>query len=164
MVNIDIEKIKMKNYFRINNLSLNKILNGLFKKRIKRMTYLGVYELKQMPEYRFKLLKFNVILEDYNNYTVFVKLIDKYRVKESLFCYWFFCEQNYSINTKFFAPKTSVLNEKNKSYEIKYEFQLLKKNNKIWKSSFVDIINLNQYSIEINNINGIKKCLFVGVL
>ena len=80
----------MKNYFRINNLSLNKILNGLFKKRIKRMTYLGVYELKQMPEYRFKLLKFNVILEDYNNYTVFVKLIDKYRVKESLFCYWFF--------------------------------------------------------------------------
>ena len=165
-----LEKKKMMNYFKNNKLSLNKILNSIFSQRILRITYLGINNLKKMPEYNFSLLKFNIVLEDYSNYSVFIKLINSHQVKESLFCYWFFCEENYSLNTKFYAPKANIINYRHKYYEKKFEVQLLYKNNKIWKSSFVDIINLKQYinknlsNKNINNLDEVNKFLFIAVL
>ncbi len=165
-----LEKKKMMNYFKNNKLSLNKILNSIFSQRILRITYLGINNLKKMPEYNFSLLKFNIVLEDYSNYSVFIKLINSHQVKESLFCYWFFCEENYSLNTKFYAPKANIINYRHKYYEKKFEVQLLYKNNKIWKSSFVDIINLEQYikknlsNKNINNLDEVNKFLFIAVL
>jgi len=158
----------MINYFKSHQLSLNKILAEIFNKKIKKITYLGNYRLNQMPEYRFSILKFNVVLEDYSNYTVFIRLINSYQLKESLFCYWFFCEENYSLNTKFYAPKANIVNYKLKKYEKRYEMQLLNKNKKIWKSSLVDIINIRKYckleGASTNKILKIDKFLFIAIL
>lgn len=170
VLQIDIEKIRMMNYFRLNNLSLRKLINSLFKTEVKRITYLGVNELKKMPDYKFKLLKFNIVLENYKNYTVLIKLIDKCKIEENLFCYWFFCEENYSVNTKFFAPEANILNGNSNGYEKRFEFQLLNRKNEVWKSSFVDIINLKQYCRnnlsfkDSEKLRKINKSLFIGIL
>lgn len=163
----DKEKKKMINYFKINRLSLNKILNALFNFKIKRIRYLGNNLLNKMPEYNFNLLKFNVVLNDFTNYTIFVKLIDKCKIQESLFCFWFFCEEKYSYNTSFSVPKANIINYKSQKYEKKYELQFINKKNKIEKSSFVNIINLNEYvkeKINVDNKKEIEKYLFIGII
>ena len=153
------EKKKMINYFKMNNLSLNKIINSLFVPNIKRITYLGSIKLKKLPEYNFRLLKFNVILENFCNYIVYVKLINNYQVEESLFCYWLFCEENHILYTKSHNSKVNIINCNSKYYEKKYELQLLASDNKIWKNSHIDIIDLNKYSN-----NKINKNLFIAIL
>ncbi|MBR3003161.1 MAG: hypothetical protein IKF38_06400 [Clostridia bacterium] len=160
----------MQRYFEKNNLSLNKILNNLFNKKIKRMRYLGCNKLAKMPEYKFNLLKFNVILEDYSNYSVFIKIINEEQIEESLFCYWFFCEENYSFNTKFHAPKANIINYEKRSYERKYKLQILSDNPEIFKSTFIDFININQYKNtnlkkrKRNSLEQTNKFLFVAIL
>ena len=167
---INLEKQKMINYFKVHKLSLKKILASIFNKKIIKITYLGNYKLNKMPEYRFNVLKFNVVLENYINYTAFIKLISLYKVKESLFCYWLFCEENYSLNTKFYVPKANIVNYKQKNYEKRYEMQLLRRNHKIWNRSLVDIINLKKYcktnlkNLDYNIFNGINEFLFIAIL
>ena len=162
-------KKEMIDYFKNNNLSLKIMLKNIFNKKILRITYLGNTKLRRVEEYKFNLLKFNIVLEDYSNYSVFIRLIDDFQVEESLFCYWLLCEENYSFNTKFYIPKANILNYKSNSCSTRYKLQLLSKRKKIWKSSFVEIINLDKYlkqkidkkrnsSVETN------KFLFIAIL
>ena len=66
-------KKEMINYFKNNNLSLKIMLKNIFNKQIIRITYLGNTKLKRVEEYKFNLLKFNIVLEDYSNYSVFIR-------------------------------------------------------------------------------------------
>lgn len=123
-----------------------------------------------MPEYNFNILKFNIVLEDFSNYTIFIKIINPSQIKESLFCYWIFCDENYKLDTKFYVPKANIVNYNPKKYEKKYEMRLFKRNKKVWKSSFVDIINLKKYcksklkNIENKNISEVDEFLFIAIL
>lgn len=166
----DAEKQKIINYFKSHKLSLNKVLSNIFNQKIKRITYLGSCKLRKMPEYNFNIVKFNVVIEDFSNYTIFIRIINSCQIEESLFCYWIFCDENYSLDTKFYAPKANIINYNLQKYEKRYEMKLFKRNNKIWKSSFVDIINVKKYcKSKLKNIENAKmletnEYLFIAIL
>ena len=175
------QKIMIKN----NKISLISILNCLFNKKVLKFTYLGMCKLNKMPEYDFNLYEFNVMLQDFSNYTIFIKKISKNTIKESLFCYWQFCEENYNMNAKFYLNKASLRNEvlnNNLIYVHKYTMQLLSKNNKIWKASDINIVDLDKMNVQMsfgrihkskdNNYkrkkedlkDNTKECLFIGII
>ena len=154
----------MISFFNFNQLSLYEILNSLFNKNIIKIRYLGYNQLKSVKEYKFFLLKFNVLLENYSNYTIFIKLINENQVEESLFCYGLFCQEKYNNRTKNSIPKANIINYNKNNYEKRYQFQLLKKDNKIWEKSFIDIININEYNKKRNKLVKTNKFLFVAVL
>lgn len=165
---VESERNKIAKYFVEHGLSLNKILSIIFNKRIRRIKYLEDCKLKQMPEYKFNLAKFNIVLDDWSNHTMFIRLIDYYKVKESLFCYWLFCEENYSLKTRFFDTKANIVNLEMQKYEKRYEMQLLDRKKQIWKNSFVDIINLRKYNklenLSIIRKTNIDKYLFIAII
>lgn len=153
------------NYLKRNKVSLNKLLNNLFNKKVKNITYLGNCKLRKMPEYKFNLLKYNIVLEDYSNHCIFIRLINDEKIEENLFCYWFFCEEYFGLSKKYYAPKANIVNVQKKNYEIKYNMQILNKQNKLWKSSYVDIINLKKYCEQkMPNTELINKSIFIAVI
>lgn len=157
----------LKKYFMMNNISLHKLLNNILNDEIKKITYLGNYNMQKMPEYRFNLLKFNVVLQDFSNCSIFIRIINKNKIEENLFCYWLFCEEYFKVSTQLYVPKADVINVKSKHYEKRYKYQLLGKNNKISKSSFIDIVDINNYlkaNLSIYNGKNINEYLFIAVI
>ena len=158
------------------------IFNMLFNKKVLRFTYLGKCKLNKMLEYNFVLYEFNVMLEDFTNYTVFIKTISGDDIKQSLFCYWQFCEENYNIHGRSYLNKASIKNDninQHPDFVQKYTLKLLSKNNKIWKASDIDIIDLNKLKEEnfhkkqknkenqrekFNYTNNTKEYLFIGII
>ena len=155
-----------------------RILNKIFDKKVYRFTYLGKCKLDKMPEYNFCLYEFNVVLEDYTNYTVFIKEFSNYSIKENLFCYWQFCEENYNLNGNFYLNKAKLQNKELSTKENnmrKYSMQLLSKNNKIWKVSDIFIIGVKDKIIQKNEIyynelyinetdEKLNDFLFIGII
>ena len=142
---IDVEKQKMKKFFKKYNLYLNKVLSNQFKRKINRI-----------PEYKYILLKFNIVLDNFSNHTVFIRIIKDYQIEESLFCYWLFCEKNYNLRTQYYTPKANIVNCKRDYTDKKFEMQLFGRNNKVWKTSVINITNLND---RIND-----NFLFIAIL
>ena len=144
------------------NIDVAKILDPLFNKNVYKITYLGKCKLNKMPEYNFFLHEFNVMLNDFSNYTVFIKKFSKNQLEENLFCYWQFCEENFNSHGKFYLNKANIQNnyEKNRNNSYKYSLQLLSKNNKIWKASDINIIEIPEKKEQKNIImNKRKKCV-----
>ncbi len=152
-----------------------KILNNIFDKKVYRFTYLGICKLNKMPEYNFWVYEFNVMLEDFSNYTVYIRKFSNVKVEENLFCYWQFCEENYNLNCNFYLNKANLQNEYlkyPKDYIQKYSLQLLSKNNKIWKASDINIIDLYKLKHKReyvsfkrrDKINYSKEYLFIGII
>lgn len=175
------QKILIKN----KKIELIKVLNTIFNKKVFKFTYLGRCKLNKMMEYNFWLYEFNVMLDDFSNYTVFIKKISREEIKETLFCYWQFCEENYNMHGKFYLNKANLKNQVFKEvpeYVQKYTLQLLSKNNKIWKASDINIVNLRKMEVQMsfNNIridyfekynrdiidysNNTKEYLFIGII
>lgn len=175
------QKIIIKN----KKIKIISILNCLFNKKVLRFTYLGICRLNKMPEYNFNLYEFNVMLQDFSNYTVFIKKISKESIKENLFCYWQFCEENYNMHGNFYLHKASLRNEilnNNLEYVHKYTLQLLSKNKKIWKASDINIVDTDKMNTQMNfnNLhknsndsyeryskgvkNNTKEYLFIGII
>ncbi|MBO6232782.1 MAG: hypothetical protein J6N78_01780 [Clostridia bacterium] len=155
-----------------------RVLNKIFDKKVYRFTYLGKCKLDKMPEYNFCLHEFNVVLEDYTNYTVFIKEFSNNSIKENLFCYWQFCEENYNLNGNFYLNKAKLQNKELSTKENnmrKYSMQLLSKNNKIWKVSDIFIIGVKDKIIQKNEIyynelyinetdEKLNDFLFIGII
>lgn len=147
----------------INKNEFVNIFNLIFNKKVLKFTYLGKCKLNKMLEYNFVLYEFNVVLEDFTNYTVFIKTISGDDIRQSLFCYWQFCEENYNIHGRFYLNKASIKNDninQHPDFVQKYTLNLLSKNNKVWKASDIDIIDLNKLKEE-NNTN---EYLFIGII
>lgn len=167
---------------KINKNQFINLFNKVFNKKVLKFTYLGKCRLNKMLEYNFVLYEFNVMLEDFTNYTVFIKTITGDDIKQSLFCYWQFCEENYNIHGKFYLNKASIKSDNINQHPNcvqKYTLQLLSKNNKIWKASDIDIIDLNKLKDEnifekpkknnyqkekIDYKNNTKEYLFIGII
>lgn len=162
-------KTIIESYLEKNNISLNILLKNVFNLKIINVTFLGKCILKGMPEYNFGLLKYNVVLEDYSNYTIFIKLINKEKIEESLFCYWFFCEEYFGLKNRHYTSKANIINLKKNNYETQFSMEIFNKHNILWKKSFVDIIDLKKYcmnkSIKKNNeLNKINKSMLIAVI
>ena len=167
---------------KIKNSGIKNLFNIIFNKRVIRFTYLGRCKLNKMSEYNFELCEFNIMLEDFSNYTVFIKRISKEEVKETLFCYWQFCEENYNLHGNFYQNKANLRNigfKEVPEYFQKYSLQLLSKNNKIWKVSDINIIDLRKIKKQMKNreldnekyksnridySNNTKEYIFIGII
>lgn len=160
------------NYLKDSKIILNNLLTNLFNIRVRNVTFLDRCKLRKMPEYEYSLLKYNVVLEDYTNYTIFIRLIEKEKIEENLFCYWFFYEEYFGIIDKKYMPKANLINYKNKKYNTKYVMEILNIKNKIWKESVINIIDLKEYyrtnivKIEKDEVimNDINKLLFIAII
>lgn len=162
---IDLEKQKMLEYFKVHQLSLKKVFSKLFNKKIKKITYLGKSRLKKIKEYEFSVLKFNIVLEKYYNYTVFIKLIDYFEIEKSLYCYWFFYEENYGINKELSIKRANITNQKSDYYEKRFELQLFQKNKMIRKKSLIDIISVGKYcKLYLKNSEDVNDLLFIAII
>lgn len=158
----------IESYLENNNIFLKVLLQSVFNLEIKNVTFLGECKLKKMTEYKFNLLKYNIVLEDFSNYTIFIKLVDKDKVEESLFCYWFFCEEYYGLNSRPYIPKANIINLEQNSYKIQYNMAIFNKNNILWKNSLLSFINLKEYClkhlIKDKNIKQLNKSLFIAII
>lgn len=168
------QKLLVKNII-FDKTKIIKILNNIFDKKVYRFTYLGICKLNKMPEYNFWVYEFNVMLEDYSNYTVYIRKFSNIKFEENLFCYWQFCEENYNLHCNFYLNKANLQNEFSKSkkdYIQKYSLQLLSKNNIIWKASDINIVDLNKLKYKRDNIDSkrmikvsnSKEYLFIGII
>lgn len=152
-------------YFKNNHLSLKKILCCIFEKEIIRIKYLRTLYLKHVPEYNFSMLKFNIVFKDYSNCNIYIRMINKEKIDENLFCYWLFCENNFGMKANFSNSRASIINCTSQKYETKYKLQVLKAFDNTCKDSIVDIIDLNTYSKEklISEYDSnIQKNLFIA--
>lgn len=159
-------------------INIIEIINNIFDKKVYKFTYLGKCKLNKMPEYDFCLYEFNAMLNDFSNYTVYIKGFSRSMLEETLFCYWQFCEENYNVHGNFYLHKANLkiksLKE-NKNNNQKYSLQLLSKNNKIWKASDINIVELKKIKELKNakmynrkdykkNIESTYEFLFIGII
>ena len=70
-----------------NNILLN-ILNNVLRLDIKEMKYDKSIQLSNISEYEFELLKINSMLSTKENVEMYLRMVKKSRIKESIFCYW----------------------------------------------------------------------------
>ena len=167
---------------KINKNQFVNLFNEVFNKKVLKFTYLGKCRLNKLLEYNFVLYEFNVVLEDFTNFTVFIKTIKGDDIEQSLFCYWQFCEENYNMHGKFYLNKASIKNDilnQHPNCVQKYTLELLSKNNKIWKASDIDIVDLEKLKDKtffnepkrkynqgekIDYKDNTKEYLFIGII
>lgn len=170
------EKNKLINYLEFNNISLKNLLEEIINKKIYDIEYIGLEELNQIPEYKFELLKLNIFAQNDKKYNVFLKLINKYKINETIFCYWYFCEKKYCIDNsnlnRYCNKKANIIKYKNVLYKKKFNIQLLNKNNKIWRNTDIHLIELEKYiqnkcrqkQVNSRTISNLDEILFVGII
>lgn len=166
----------IESYLENNNVELKTLLETIFSKDIKNITFLGKCKLQKMPEYEFYLLKYNVVLEDFSNYTIFIRLTDENKIQENLFCYWYFCEEYYYLNNKHYISKANIINLDRINCKVQYSMEIFNKNNILWKKSIINIIDLDKFfykrDIEKNEedthmiklLKTITKSLFIAII
>lgn len=67
---------------------IKKILDDVLKLGIKEIKYDKNIQLSNISEYEFELIKVKVILDTNEEVEMYLKMIKKTRIKESIFCYW----------------------------------------------------------------------------
>lgn len=167
---------KIVEYLKTNNITIKHILEEIFNKKIYDIEFSGIEELNKIPEYQFKLVKINVLLENKRKYNVFLKFISKYKMNETIFCYWYFCEEKYKENKckqkKYYNKKANIIEYKNTYCGKMVDIQLLNREKKIWKNSETHFIELEKYiqnkckrkQTTSKSINKSEEILFIGII
>ena len=70
------------------NQMIKQILDDVLHLGIKEIKYIKNLQLNNISEYEFELVKLNVILESNEEVEMYLKMIKKTKIKESIFCYW----------------------------------------------------------------------------
>ena len=158
-----------------NNNLIKKILEETINDKICSIKYIGLEKLQQIPEYEFDLVYLKIKLFNNKQYDIFIKLIDTNKITETIFCYWYFCNEKYKFdkfnkNRKYYKnTKTNIIEYKKQEYKRKLDIQWLNSKNKVCRSSTIHFVELNKYVSDdgvINkDINSIKNLdLFIGII
>lgn len=67
---------------------INDLISNILGLEVKKITYESVKKFETISEYAFSLVKAKCDLEMEENVEIYLKVIKKDRIKESLFCYW----------------------------------------------------------------------------
>ena len=70
------------------NTILIKMLNKVLHLNIEKIKYDKNVQLSNISEYEFELLKVNSILSTKENVEMYLRMVKKSKIKESIFCYW----------------------------------------------------------------------------
>lgn len=158
-----------------NRLIIKKILEDILNQKIIKIDFLGLRSLKQIPEYNFNLSKVEVMLENNTKHDVYLKNINKNKTQETIFCYWYFCEENYGVKAnkkgKYYAKKAMITEYRNQYDRKKYNIKFLGKQYKMHKSSNLYFINMQKYIYEfygkeivLKNKPIADEILFIGIV
>ena len=157
-----------------NYAKIKEILENLFNEQIRKMEKPKLQKLEQIPEYKFKLIKISITLKSNKKFDVFLKLTNENKINETIFCYWYFCEEKYKFNINENSKYNKKANIKwNQNFNNlndskgKAEVEILNKNNKICKNSNVYFLELkNSKKEKAKSIKMQKKenILFIGVI
>lgn len=115
------------------------------------MSFEKTLKLKNMSEYNFEVFKLKVVLQSKEEIEMYLKLVKKTKIKESVFCYWcLLYEEEILNNQKDIKPN---------NYTNKVLISELEKK-KYYQSIFLKIDNniskLNESGTEINFVD-VKK-------
>lgn len=175
------KSIKEKNnfieYLKHDNIFIKKLLEEIFKEKINYIEYVGLEKLEKIPEYEFELVCLKVNLIDNRHYDIFIKLIDPNKITETIFCYWYFCDEKYRIDkfnknmVHYKNKKANIIEYKKHDCEKKLNIQLLNSRNKIWKKSDVHFIEIKKYLSNIKKDESLcenfavkNDILFIGIV
>lgn len=147
---------------------LKQILINTLKLNIKQIQYQKNIKMRDISEYEFELVKTKAIISKDEELYIYLKLIKKSRIKESIFCYWcsIYEEELAKVEKKEVAETTlnkviiSELNKKKYQQSIFLEIE----NNKTsiletgTEINFLEIVDyINQYKTENNKYQKILE-------
>lgn len=87
------------------------ILNNILKLELKEINYDKTINLKDMTEYEFELVKVKAVFKTEEVVEMYLKMINKCRIKESIFCYWCSIYEEEVENRKDLKNKGTALNK-----------------------------------------------------
>lgn len=119
------------------------------------MSFEKTLKLKNMSEYNFEVFKLKVVLQSKEEIEMYLKLVKKTKIKESVFCYWcLLYEEEILNNQKDIKPnnytnKVLISELEKKKY---YQSIFLKINNNISKliesGTEINFVDVKKYIIE----------------
>lgn len=119
------------------------------------MSFEKTLKLKNMSEYNFEVFKLKVVLQSKEEIEMYLKLVKKTKIKESIFCYWcLLYEEEILNNQKEIKPnnytnKVLISELEKKKY---YQSIFLKIDNNISKmiesGTEINFVDVKKYIIE----------------
>ncbi len=162
------------------------LLNEISKLDIIDFEYEQLKYMKTIAEYQFTMIKIKVILKDQTNADIYLKLIPKDRIKESIFCYWciLYDEKFKEYEDSEFSSIVSKVKIIESESEKNNHSVLLSINENKWgvleRGSIIHLVKFEKYIKEFeveqnnnkNNItdwkryitNGSQDILFMGIV
>lgn len=145
---------------------LKEILQQILHLQITDIKFEKNLELNDISEYEFELIKIRANLENNENVEIYLKMVKRSRIKESIFCYW--CTIYEEESNKLDGESGIILNKVLISELTKKKYQqsifLEIENNKLpiletgTEVNFLDIINyIREYKNEINQYEDLEK-------
>lgn len=90
---LDSKSKKLLDYIKYNSQTIKVLMERLLGINIKDIIIYGISEYKKIPEYNFKLIKIKVLLANHIEYDAYLKVTNRYKIDETIFCYYSFCEE-----------------------------------------------------------------------
>ena len=82
------------------NKIIKKIFEDVLNLKIKEIKYDKNLQLTNMSEYEFELVKLKALLQSNEEVEMYLKMIKKTKIKESIFCYWCSIYEEELMKTK----------------------------------------------------------------
>lgn len=119
------------------------------------MSFEKTLKLKNMSEYNFEVFKLKVVLQSKEEIEMYLKLVKKTKIKESVFCYWCLLYEEEILNNQKeikpnnYANKVLISELEKKKY---YQSIFLKIDNNISKliesGTEINFVDVKKYIIE----------------
>ena len=140
---------------------LTEILKNILHLDIKEIKYDKQIQLNNISEYEFELTKIKAILETEEEIEIYLKMIKKSRIKESIFCYWCSIYEEELLkakeneNMEVFLNKVLISELNKKKYQQSIFLEIENNKTQILEAgtevNFIEISNyLNEYKNEKN--------------
>lgn len=134
---------------------LKDILNQILLIKISQMSFEKTLKLKNMSEYNFEVFKLKVVLQSKKEIEMYLKLVKKTKIKESVFCYWCLLYEEEILNnqkeikSKNYTNKVLISELEKKKY---YQSIFLRIDNNISKlienGTEINFVDVKKYIIE----------------
>ena len=161
-----------------NNKFILQLLSEILKMEIIDIKSGDIKELNKISEYDFSLIKISAILKDNKDADIYLKLIKKGTIKQSLFCYWSLLYEDElkenDINKSITKINKVLITEfEEDEYKNSVFLEIENNNTELLKYGtevhFVDIakyINSNKYKLSNVELQDdlTNNLLFIGVL
>ncbi len=149
------------------------LLKEILEIPIKNIELIGVEHFESIIEYKFSLLKINLICENNERKEIYLKMIKGGKIKESVFCFWSLLYEEYLKNNKneginTIQQKTIITQRSSKNDNSQIVLTL---NQNLDYCVEINLVEIENFAIKNNNVErwveelDIKSedILFIGI-